>query len=111
VEGLARDLDSDLDLWKTARPYLERWMSEQLGWRSAVENLKTELPYWGKIIPQLPRLLHHQLQQTLTDPLSSELHYLIKEQRRHTWWLRIMAIALTIIVLFQFVSLYIFLAG
>jgi len=33
IEGLGRDLDPELDLWTTARPYLERWMSEQMGWR------------------------------------------------------------------------------
>ena len=31
VEGLGRSLDPELDLWKTAKPYLERWMNEQIG--------------------------------------------------------------------------------
>jgi ubiquinone biosynthesis protein len=29
VEGLARQLDPDLDLWKTAKPILEKWVSQQ----------------------------------------------------------------------------------
>ena len=33
VEGLGRDLDPELDLWSTAKPFLERWMDEQIGWR------------------------------------------------------------------------------
>ena len=33
IEGLGRELDPDLDLWQTAKPYLERWMREQVGWR------------------------------------------------------------------------------
>ena len=33
VEGLGRELDPDLDLWSTAKPFLERWMNEQIGWR------------------------------------------------------------------------------
>ena len=41
IEGLGRDLDPDLDLWKTAKPYLERWMSEQIGWRGLVAQLAT----------------------------------------------------------------------
>jgi len=61
IEGLGRDLDPELDLWKTAKPFLERWMSEQLGWRRALEALKEEAPHWGSILPQLPRLLHGQL--------------------------------------------------
>ena len=38
IEGLGRDLDPELDLWKTAKPYLERWMSEQVGWRALVRQ-------------------------------------------------------------------------
>lgn len=105
VEGLGRDLDPELDLWKTASPYLERWMSEQLGWRSVLQNLKTELPFWGKILPQMPRLLHQQLQQNHEYPVTEELRALIVEQRRHTWLLRIIAVTLVLLVLFQFVSL------
>ncbi|MDP2804462.1 MAG: ubiquinone biosynthesis regulatory protein kinase UbiB, partial [Gallionellaceae bacterium] len=33
IEGLGLQLDPELDLWKTAKPWLERWMSEQVGWR------------------------------------------------------------------------------
>ena len=36
IEGLGRELDPDLDLWQTAKPYLERWMGEQVGWRGLV---------------------------------------------------------------------------
>jgi ubiquinone biosynthesis protein len=42
VEGLGRQLDPELDLWKTAKPYLERWMSEQLGWLALENNIKRE---------------------------------------------------------------------
>ena len=38
IEGLGRQLDPDLDLWKTAKPFLERWMNEQLGWRGALRR-------------------------------------------------------------------------
>ena len=58
IEGLGRQLDPDLDLWKTAKPYLERWMHEQIGWRGLVRNLKREAPYWAATLPQLPRLIH-----------------------------------------------------
>ncbi|MGD9787609.1 MAG: ubiquinone biosynthesis regulatory protein kinase UbiB [Sulfuricellaceae bacterium] len=61
IEGLGRELDPDLDLWKTAKPFLERWMSEQLGWRGLVKSLKSEAPRWGVLLPQLPRLSHQTL--------------------------------------------------
>ncbi len=47
IEGLGRQLDPELDLWKTAKPFLERWMSEQVGWRGLLRALKQEAPYLG----------------------------------------------------------------
>lgn len=111
IEGLGRDLDPDLDLWATAKPFLERWMSEQLGWRSIVKNLKTELPHWGKVLPQMPRLLHQQLRRDHEAPLNDELRILIRAQQNHTSWLRLIAIALVMLVLFQIISLYLLWAG
>jgi ubiquinone biosynthesis protein len=61
VEGLARELDPDLDLWQTAKPILEKWISQQLGWRGLIEGLKSEAPSWAKILPTLPRLLAESL--------------------------------------------------
>jgi len=106
VEGLGRDLDPNLDLWKTARPYLERWMSEQVGWRSAIDNLKAELPYWSKILPQMPRLIHQHLERGLQAPASSaELQHLLGEHQRQTRWLRLLSVALILLVLLQSAAL------
>jgi len=63
IEGLGRQLDPDLDLWKTAKPHLERWMTEQVGWRGFVERLKAEAPRYAHIFPQLPRLMHQTLER------------------------------------------------
>jgi ubiquinone biosynthesis protein len=63
IEGLGRQLDPELDLWKTARPYLERWMNEQVGWRGFVQQLKIEVPRYSRLLPQLPRLAHQALTQ------------------------------------------------
>lgn len=104
VEGLGRDLDPNLDLWKTARPYLERWMSEQVGWRSALDNLKQELPYWSKILPQMPRLIHQQLEQGLNNPGRLELEQLRLEHQRQGRWLRLIAVALVLLVLTQLLT-------
>lgn len=64
VEGLARQLDPDLDLWKTAKPILERWVSKQLGWRGLIDGIKEEAPLWAKILPTLPRLIADSLAQS-----------------------------------------------
>ncbi len=63
IEGLGRMLDPDLDLWDTAKPFLERWMQEQLGWRGLVNHVKKEAPQWATLLPQLPRLAHQTLVQ------------------------------------------------
>ena len=63
VEGLARELDPDLDLWQTAKPILEKWVCKQLGWRGLIDGLKEEAPTWAKILPTLPRLIADSLAQ------------------------------------------------
>jgi ubiquinone biosynthesis protein len=84
IEGLGRQLDPDLDLWQTAKPFLERWMNEQIGWRGVFENLKIEAPRYGKLLPQLPRLAHQAL--TLAsksrDGENQLLRQLLAEQQR-----------------------------
>jgi ubiquinone biosynthesis protein len=106
VEGLGRDLDPDLDLWKTARPYLERWMSEQIGWRSILKSLEAEWPNWGRVIPQMPRLLHQQLAHPPHLQLAEELQHLTREQRRQTLWLRIIGITLLSLLALQLAILF-----
>ncbi|MCH8500871.1 MAG: ubiquinone biosynthesis regulatory protein kinase UbiB [Aliidiomarina sp.] len=63
VEGLGRQLYPQLDLWKTAKPYLERWMQEQIGWRALLRNVKEQAPYWAEKLPEMPGLLYDTLQQ------------------------------------------------
>ena len=81
VEGLGRQLDPELDLWNTAKPFLERWMNRQVGWRGLLENLEREAPRYVQLLPELPRLLHQALQpRSQVDPATIES--LIAEQRR-----------------------------
>ena len=85
VEGLGRQLDPDLDLWTTAKPFLERWMSEQIGWVGLAERFKDEAPRYAKLLPELPRLLHAALRPA---PEPAALHALLDEQRRTNRMLR-----------------------
>lgn len=61
VEGLGRTLYPQLDLWKTAKPFLERWMQEQLGWRAVLRSVKENAPYWAEKLPEMPTLLYDYL--------------------------------------------------
>ena len=63
IEGLGRQLYPDLDLWVTAKPFLERWMSEQVGLRSFARSLKKNTPEWAEKLPELPGLMHAFLTQ------------------------------------------------
>src|SRR5467141_77012 len=61
IEGLGRELDPDLDLWTTAKPFLENWMREQIGLKGLLRALRNEAPRWATMLPQLPRLVHRAL--------------------------------------------------
>ncbi|HPK31487.1 MAG TPA: ubiquinone biosynthesis regulatory protein kinase UbiB [Ottowia sp.] len=82
VEGLGRQLDPDLDLWHTAKPFLEKWMLEQVGPRRFWRELKEQAPYYARMLPDMPRLLHGYLQQRPVDDLRRELRQMMAEQRR-----------------------------
>ena len=83
VEGLGRQLDPDLDLWATAKPFLETWMLEQVGPKRFWRELKEQAPYYAKMLPDLPRLLHGYLQQRPDEQVHAQLLEIIREQR-HT---------------------------
>jgi ubiquinone biosynthesis protein len=61
IEGLGRQLYPELDLWQTAKPFLERWMSEQVGGRALLQGLKENLPLWAEKLPEMPGLVHRAL--------------------------------------------------
>jgi ubiquinone biosynthesis protein len=81
IEGLGRDLDPDLDLWATAKPYLERWMSEQIGWRAFIRQMQEEAPLWATTLPQLPRLIHRALSEDRVAPLQEQVKQLRLEHQ------------------------------
>jgi ubiquinone biosynthesis protein len=82
IEGLGRQLDPELDLWTTAKPFLERWMDEQLGWRALTDRLQREAPRYAQLLPELPRLVHQALQARAEPADSPLLQALLAEQRR-----------------------------
>ena len=81
IEGLGLQLDPELDLWKTAKPWLERWMSEQIGWRGFLKTLKTEAPSYATLIPQLPRLLHQKLNANSEAKIEKLMLALLAQQK------------------------------
>lgn len=101
IEGLGRQLDPELDLWKTAKPFLERWMSEQIGWRGLVNGLKQEAPQWAKTLPQLPRLLHQTLQQPGQATIEAQLTTLVQLQKNNQRYLQVILAVMLAYLLWQ----------
>lgn len=87
IEGLGRQIYPDLDLWQTAKPFLERWMSEQVGARAFVSRMKHSFPEWSERLPEIPELVHRTLQQASEGKLrvqweSKELEKLRRQMQR-----------------------------
>lgn len=84
IEGLGRQLYPQLDLWKTAKPFLENWVKEQMGVKAVFRKVKENLPFWNEKLPEIPDLFYdylkagkenHHLQAKL-------LKDMIKQQQR-----------------------------
>jgi ubiquinone biosynthesis protein len=81
IEGLGRDLDPDLDLWATAKPFLEQWMVDQLGPQKLLKILQGEAPRYAKLIPELPSLLRGYLQRGADDNRALMQELLVEQKR------------------------------
>lgn len=72
VEGLGRQLYPQLDLWKTAKPFLENWMKDQIGPKAMFNQLKENLPFWSEKLPEMPDLLYDTMRQIKVLPRQIE---------------------------------------
>jgi ubiquinone biosynthesis protein len=84
IEGLGRQLYPDLDLWTTAKPFLERWMNEQIGTTAFMKRMRTNLPAWSEKLPEIPALTHDFLRKAVDGRLqinykSEQLQHLRKD--------------------------------
>jgi ubiquinone biosynthesis protein len=96
VEGLGRELDPNLDLWVTAKPFLERWMADQIGWRAFQRRLSEEAPFLVTALPQLPRLIYHSLTRLKQAEGLNDLRAGMRRLRR---WFALVAILLSGVIL------------
>jgi len=87
IEGIGRQLYPQLDLWDTAKPFIEGWLSEQLGVRALIKGMKKNLPYIAEHLPDLPQLAFKALERIANDDLrltleSRQIDELKREIRR-----------------------------
>ncbi|MBV4369099.1 ubiquinone biosynthesis regulatory protein kinase UbiB [Erwinia sp. BNK-24-b] len=85
VEGVGRQLYPQLDLWKTAKPFLEDWIKDQIGIPAIVRALKEKAPFWAEKLPELPELFyesmkHHKHLKHSVDKLAHDLR---SDRTRH----------------------------
>jgi ubiquinone biosynthesis protein len=62
IEGLGRQLYPDLDLWQTAKPFLENWFKQRLGPAAKIKELLAKLPEMTEQLPEIPALMFQALQ-------------------------------------------------
>ena len=96
IEGLGRQLDPNLDLWTTAKPFLEKWMGEQVGFKGLLRTLRSEAPHWATMLPQLPRLLHRALAVDHVERIERMLADLLVLERRRN---RMIGLAVALLAL------------
>ena len=86
VEGLGRQLYPQLDLWKTAKPFLENWMKEQIGLSAMLKKIQENLPFWSEKLPDMPDLLHDSLKQLRTLPEMQQRQFeqqMLAQRKQH----------------------------
>lgn len=73
IEGVGRQLYPDLDLWKTAQPLLRQWMRERWNPRSALHDLRAQLPDLVQSIKQTPTLFNHVVRRAVDGELVARI--------------------------------------
>ncbi|ALT00009.1 ubiquinone biosynthesis regulatory protein kinase UbiB [Lacimicrobium alkaliphilum] len=83
IEGLGRQLYPQLDLWQTAKPFLENWMQEQIGVKALYKKVRANLPYWSEKMPEVPDLLFDTLKQLKHLPQQQQHWIAALQQQQH----------------------------
>ncbi|PQJ52869.1 ubiquinone biosynthesis regulatory protein kinase UbiB [Psychrosphaera saromensis] len=85
VEGLGRQLYPQLDLWQTAKPFLEQWVKEQMGFKAFFKSSKENLPYWLEKAPEIPEILHSGLTTLNNMPQMKQelIEQYLEHQKQH----------------------------
>lgn len=108
IEGLGRQLYPQLDLWQTAKPFLENWMREQIGIRAMFSKVKSNLPYWSEKLPDMPDLLYDTLRQVKHFPEKQQQANiaLLQQQKRAQKALHFSIVGATLIIVAAIMPLY-----
>jgi len=108
IEGLGRELYPELDLWQTAKPYLEKWFTERMGPKAKINQLLKQFPEFSQRFPEVPGLLYKALDNAANASHQADRHNkelaLLREQmeqnNRRTLWVVSLSAALLSAVMF-----------
>lgn len=103
IEGLGRQLYPELDLWQTAKPFLEKWYEDKYSVKTLFQQVWTSLPEWKNILVDLPVRLGDQARMTkqMHNQLKQINQELQRSQKRYRWSLAILSFVcvLSIVIL------------
>ncbi len=77
IEGLGRQLDPELDLWRTAKPFLERWVRKQIGPHALLKHIKENIPFLVEELPHMPKRLNDLI------VLTKEQQLALRDKQNH----------------------------
>ncbi len=85
IEGLGRQLYPGLNLWDTAKPFLEDWVQERYSPQSFLRRLQRQAPSWLEQLPQLPDVVLDSLQQSREgDPRPTRPQQQLEQQHQRS---------------------------
>ena len=108
TEGLGREFHPKLDLWKTSKPILEKWMKKQKGIPSILKNLKNNSSEIIDLLPEIPGALRKMINLINNDQLNLDNNIkkldmieksISKNTRRNYWMTAILIFSLFAIVI------------
>ncbi len=110
IEGLGRQLYPELDLWQTAKPFLEKWFHERLGPKAKIDKIIKQFPEFAEQFPQIPSLLYKALDNAAQSQNNLQaqqrelklLRHQISHNHRTTLWAMIISAAIiSLAILFR----------
>jgi ubiquinone biosynthesis protein len=110
IEGLGRELYPDLDLWQTAKPFLESWFHDRIGPKAKITRIIKQFPEFAEQFPEIPSLLYKALDNAAYAQQRAEAQRREMELLRQqiavnhsttVWAMIIGAVMISVAVLFQ----------
>jgi ubiquinone biosynthesis protein len=110
IEGLGRQLYPDLDLWLTAKPFLEKWFQDRMGPKAKITKLMKQFPEFAEHFPEVPGLIYKALDNAANAKQQAEnqnqelalMRLQMENNHRQTIWaMLISAVIITAALLFR----------